>query len=433
MAVGRRCLDFWTLVASPRAIGAADINRAIDVGIARLLQSRSPRSNAPLKFAHKSATAAIAEVMETASDLPESIRVAVVEDLVRQPPRYVQLLPSAEGLRRVGMSGAYEHSGVVYLVLAEGILSQVGPTLGFVSLDVRAVDVPSEIDLLSAAILAEELERLAADATDAESNFEWGGTRASRALWCGVPPEVASGRRLVAVGLVAGLRMAISDPTRTDRLALSSSPDVIVLASEFASESEKLLAEEFEASGGLLLRVAAPSAGDVISQVRVELHGLVKDQIIATAALAATAPDIPVVVAPPKPRLPVADSRHAEDRGLDRGFTHAEVNDALGERWTRPRRARMGDAPAPGAPLLIGIQSGTPGSPDAKDVLLCVTSAGRHLHLVVVRTDEKSTGMSVVTGWDPDAPENRPIWRSDRLRPTPEGEYKLPPTTWLVW
>lgn len=427
MAVSRRCLDLWSLLAAPHEFEPEELRRSSQDGIAQLMRSRSPRSDPPLRFVHRAARTAVVDAMDS-SPLPSSIAVAVVEALIRQPQRYVEMSRTDVGRRRVGMAGVYSDGEGTYLTTAVGELDQVGPATGFTAMKLRAVDVPEGLDEVAAAILAEELESLAIDATNADRDFKWSGGRASRALWCGVPTDAPARQdEVVAVGAVAGLVVTVSDPTRTDRLALGSSPDLLVLLAPFASANDLRLAAEFTARGGEVIAIGNASPTGAITDARVEIHRVSGAQHAAAAGVEIE-PALPTL----SPPVGVGDTRHASDQGRLRGFSQAEIEEALGDRWTRPLRWSTGRVPAPGKPLVIGIQAPSPGSPDLKEVLLCVTTSGRRLHLVVARTDGQAQAMSVITGWDPEAPENQGIWRKDALRPTAQGQYRLPPTTWVA-
>jgi hypothetical protein len=427
----RRSLDLWSLIDGKALVAPAEPADDANAGVDRLLKSRSSRSNPPLKFVHKSATEAVNDAMTSAVGIPADLRVPIVESLIRQPQRFVELNRSERDNRRVAMAGAFVAGPDDLIVTAVGEVAHIGNAPGFESLEVEAIDIPDEIDKDTAGLLAEFLELVASDSLDALTTFKWPDGRFSRLVWCGTPASDRSAyqRSASVIGMVAGVGVTFADPNRDDRLALASSPEIMLLVPAMASRSEGALAKEFERRGGRVLVVDGADPAQTLAEARVQLHQVVQQQLtkLATAPAQPQAPE----AAPPRPPS-VRDTVHADDQGRVRGITRAEINEVLGDRWTRPARATRGATPSPGSPIIIGLQPGAPGRPDQKDVLLGVTKSGRFLHLVVVRTDEKSTPMTMITGWDPDAPENAGIWRADRLRPTTRGEYELPPTSWVV-
>jgi hypothetical protein len=293
------------------------------------------------------------------------------------------------------------------------------------------MDVPDDVDAATGGMLAEYVELLATESTNAQIAFDWDDGRPSRALWCGSRDLDAATLQgaLLTVGKVAGLDIALADPARNDLLALGRSPQLLILASAFAGRGEETLAHTFEDRGGTVVVLPDITIASAIATGRVAIHDIIRRHIARTKS--APRPPRPPAITTPSPPREVRDTLHASDQARIRGFTRSELREALGDRSKRPEMASAAGSATHGKPIVIGTQQRGPGRTDDRDVLLGVTKAGRRLHIVVIRTDG-STPMRVITGWDPDATENRDNWRPDALRPTRQGELSLPPTSWIV-
>ena len=429
----QRSVDLWSLLQTTIPIEPLPGNREeqVEAAVSGLLRSRSPRSHLPLRLVHREATDAVRAAMLGPSEVPDSLTASVVAELVRQPARYLHLAPAPDGTQRVAMIGVFTSREDLIMATLVGEVTRLGHADGFGRLELSALQLPSDVDPISATFAAESLEVLAADARDADAEHPTDGVRLRHSLWCGVSDEQRPNVRFLC--LVAGLDAAFADTTWSNLVELGRSVDVMVVFAEGAGAGEEYLAATFEGRGGTVIRVE-DSGPEALATARYRLHEAVARSVAEQAVAAEREEQAAHAEAAERARLKAREPTfHAKQRGAERNIKTREHDEAIGDYFVRPEVARLGDQPVPGHPLLFATQPASPGKPDAKDVLLGVTAAGRRLHLVVTRTDGKDKPMKVISAWPPDEEPHSENWQEDRLRPTAKGVFTLPPNTnWLV-